>query len=576
MKIIHFIQDKFNYFNFFLDISLKKNFFLIVFFTFISSFLEIIGIASIPILISQIFSKNSDLLFIAGMQNFTNREILLSLSFVIFFIFFIKNGFLAYVYFVDLKFCKKLNIFLKNRLFNKYLLLPYKTFVESSASVFARNVLDDTQNTTLYFYSLIVLIRETIVILCIFFFVFASNPKTSIIIIMFFLIVILIYYFLINKKIFYFGVKDLSLRKKQISELIKSFDSIDIIKIFNKESFFIKNFQKLNVEKEKNQLYMNYLAKLPRLFLEIISVFILIFLIYYFTYKNENIDGFLSYIVLLAIAVVRFIPGFNAITGALVDMKRTEVSVERIKNILKEKHSQLQEESRTTKENFKIINNINISNLDLIYGSSLNRVLKNVSLSINENDSVAIVGESGSGKSTLVKAILGLIEHQGGLIEVNNQNIYSDLDGWHASIGYIPQKIYLNDESIRKNIAFASEENDINNDSVLRAVSLANLDSFIKSLEFGLETNVGNLGSKISGGQLQRIGIARALYKLPQVLIMDEPTNSLDNYTSEKIIESINNMKSIKIKIIISHNKETVKSCNKVFFIKDGQITTIK
>jgi ABC-type bacteriocin/lantibiotic exporter with double-glycine peptidase domain len=393
---------------------------------------------------------------------------------------------------------------------------------------------------------------------------------------MFFLIVILIYYFLINKKIFYFGVKDLSLRKEQISELIKSFDSIDIIKIFNKESFFIKNFQKLNVEKEKNQLYMNYLAKLPRLFLEIISVFILIFLIYYFTYKNENIDGFLSYIVLLAIAVVRFIPGFNTITGALVDMKRTEVSIERIKNILKEKHNQLQEESRVTKENFKIINNINISNLDLTYGSSLNRVLKNVSLRINENDSVAIVGESGSGKSTLVKAILGLIEHQKGLIEVNNQNIYSDLDGWHDSIGYIPQKIYLNDESIRKNIAFASDENEINNDSVLRAVSLANLDTFIKSLEFGIETNVGNLGSKISGGQLQRIGIARALYKLPQVLIMDEPTNSLDNYTSEKIIESINNIKSIKIKIIISHNKETVKSCNKVFFIKDGQITAIK
>ena len=576
MKTIHFVQDKFNYFNFFLDISLKKNFFLIVFFTLVSSFLEIVGIASIPILITQIFSKNSDLLLIIGMQNFTNKETLLTLCFVIFSIFLVKNAFLAYVYFVDLKFCKKLNILLKNRLFNKYLLSPYKTFVKSSASAFARNVLDDTQNTTLYFYSLIVLIRETIVILCISLFVFASNPKTSLFIIIIFLIVILIYYFLINKKIFYFGVKDLSLRKEQISELIKSFDSIDIIKIFNKESFFIKNFQNLNVEKEKNQLYMNYLSKLPRLLLEITSVFILIFLIYYFTYRNENIEEFLSYIVLLAIAVVRFIPAFNAITGALVDMKRTEVSIERIKSILKEKYNQLQVESKTTNENFKIINNIKVNNLDLAYESSSNKVLKNVSLTINEKDSVAIVGESGSGKSTLVKAILGLIEYQGGLIEVNNQNIYSDLNGWHNAIGYIPQKIYLNDESIRKNIAFASDENDINNESVLRAVSLANLNSFVKSLEFGIETNVGNLGSKISGGQLQRIGIARALYKFPQVLIMDEPTSSLDNYTSEKIIESINNIKSIKIKIIISHNKETVKSCNKVFSMKDGQITAIK
>ena len=310
--------------------------------------------------------------------------------------------------------------------------------------------------------------------------------------------------------------------------------------------------------------------------MEITSVFILIFLIYYFTYRNENIEEFLSYIVLLAIAVVRFIPAFNAITGALVDMKRTEVSIERIKSILKEKYNQLQVESKTTNENFKIINNIKVNNLDLAYESSSNKVLKNVSLTINEKDSVAIVGESGSGKSTLVKAILGLIEYQGGLIEVNNQNIYSDLNGWHNAIGYIPQKIYLNDESIRKNIAFASDENDINNESVLRAVSLANLNSFVKSLEFGIETNVGNLGSKISGGQLQRIGIARALYKFPQVLIMDEPTSSLDNYTSEKIIESINNIKSIKIKIIISHNKETVKSCNKVFSMKDGQITAIK
>ena len=376
----------------------------------------------------------------------------------------------------------------------------------------------------------------------------------------------------------YFSKNDLFFRKQQLQSLTQSFETIEIIKILKKSDFFETKFKEFTGSKEKFNFYINFLNRLPRLILELAAIFAIVMVIFQFIYYDYNSKDFIPYLTLLIICIIRFIPAFTAITNSLVIIRKVKVSVDRVKNKINEinKNNIKHEEDKKNK-NFEFSTNkkIEIKKINFFYNNG-NKVLDNLSFSIEENDSVALIGPSGSGKSTLIKNLLGLLKPKNGEILYNNQNIYKNIASWHGIISYIPQKIYLLDDTIKNNIAFGVEENDINEEKLDNVIKLSNLKSFINNLKNNINTNVGNQGSNISGGQLQRIGIARALYSAPKILIMDEATNSLDEETEKKVIESINNINQIKIKIIISHRQSTVNSCNKIYLLDKGNIKQIK
>ena len=193
-------------------------------------------------------------------------------------------------------------------------------------------------------------------------------------------------------------------------------------------------------------------------------------------------------------------------------------------------------------------------------------------MTIKKGNFIGIIGETGSGKSTLINLFTGLLRPSKGKIEVDELNIFSNLSEWHKKIGYVPQSIYLTDDTVRKNIAFGLRENDIDDDLIKQAVEKASLSEFLKNLPNGLDTIVGENGIRISGGQQQRIGIARALYRNPEILILDEATSSLDNLTEKKIMDSIHFLKREKTLIIVTHRLSTVNKCDKIFFIRKGKI----
>lgn len=573
-----FFKDNIANLNFYLDNKFKKKFFLIFVLTLFASLIELIGVASLPLLVG-IFFENSINPILTELQLITKIENpLMFISTIVLFIFIFKNFFLSFAYFVENKFAKDLNVYLKDKLHQGYLSLPFKYYLNDNPSTFTRNILDDTENISWYFNVLILLLRETITVLFITSYLIYSDFQTTLSLIIFFSCISFLFYFSLKNKISYFSKNDLMYRRYQLKSLTQTFETIEIIKILNKYNFFKEKFKKFTELKEKYNFYINYLNRLPRLILELSAIFAIVYVIYKFSQNNFSNKDFIAYLTLLIVCIVRFIPAFTSITNSMVILRKVDISVERVKKIINLiNQNKIKNNFKSDIQN-KIIsekNKIEIKNIDFSYNQE-KKILKDLSLTIEDKDTIALIGSSGNGKSTLVKILLGLLKPTKGEICFNAKDIHQNIESWYKKIGYIPQKIYLHDESIKNNIAFGIEDEEIDYDKLNEVIKLSNLDNFIKNLPSGINTSVGNQGSNISGGQLQRIGIARVLYASPEIIIMDEATNSLDEITEKKVIESINNIDQVKIKIIISHRQSTVESCNKIYLLENGNIKKIK
>ena len=215
---------------------------------------------------------------------------------------------------------------------------------------------------------------------------------------------------------------------------------------------------------------------------------------------------------------------------------------------------------------------IDLKNISLTYKSSHNASVSGVTLSIAHGTTTGIMGESGAGKSTLVDIILGLIKPSEGEVLVDGKNINSNVKGWQSLIGYVPQDIYLNDDTLRNNIALGVSPSEINDENIINSIKSAHIEDYINSLKDGLDTFVGERGVRLSGGQLQRIGIARALYHKPSLIIFDEATSSLDIETEKDVMKSIYEMNGEKTIIIISHRRSTLDQCNQIYYLRRGKL----
>jgi ABC-type multidrug transport system fused ATPase/permease subunit len=222
--------------------------------------------------------------------------------------------------------------------------------------------------------------------------------------------------------------------------------------------------------------------------------------------------------------------------------------------------------------NFSFSKEIQISGLSFNYPDTKKKTLDNISFAINYGQTVGIIGPSGSGKSTLVDVILGLLTPTGGSIEVDNKDIATSMRGWQNLIGYVPQTVFLSDDTLRRNIAFGIPDEEIDNEAVRKAVKYAQLEEYVSTLDLGIDAFVGERGVRISGGQRQRIGIARALYHNPSVLVLDEATSSLDNETERGVMESIIALQGSKTILIVAHRLTTVQHCDKIFRIQHGKL----
>ena len=570
-----------------LKILLSKDLFkiyLLFFASLLSTLLEVVSIGSIPVFVmiitdlDLIFSKISQIHYLKFILNFEHSKVVIFASIALMFIFLFKNLYLFLLLFFQGKLIMRLRAKTSNNIFSHYISWPYEKFINRNPAIVIRTIESDIGNTFNYIQSLLMLVRESLILISLFLLLIFANPFISSISILSLGIPVLFFYYFYRNKLKVKGkLLQIELGKK-LKIINQSLGSFKELKIMRRENFFLNNFQEINLNSEKLSFFSYIITSTPRLFLEVtalLSVVVVSAILYIIENNTQSIIPLIS---LLSVTAIRLIPALSVITTSLTTLRFKRPSFELIVDEIKElkKSLELQSKQNLNKENynkkFEFNNQISLENISFSYFDVSKVAVENINFKVKKGSKVGIIGRSGSGKSTLVDLILGLLKPQKGEIYLDNYKIDEVSERWQSQVGYIQQDIYLLDDTIKNNISFGIEKDKIDEKLINKVVTIAQLEKFINSLPNRLDTIVGNRGIKISGGERQRIAIARALYNNPQVIILDEATSALDIYNENKILNEINENLSDKTMIVISHRNNTVKNCDTIFVMENGKI----
>ena len=362
----------------------------------------------------------------------------------------------------------------------------------------------------------------------------------------------------------------------QIKCMHQSFGGIKEIKISDNEQFFKDQFWDIAAGLSKNQVKNGLYNAIPKPMMETMVIAVIMVIVAVKVNAGSSASAFIPIITVFALAAFRLLPSVNKISSYVGVIMYNKVAVEEVYNEVKAMEAVTTHKENTDEKPIRFEKSINLNNVVFGYEGAETNVINDVTLEIKKNTSVAFIGPSGAGKTTIVDVMLGIQKNQSGSITVDGTDIRDAMSGWHKKIGYIPQVIYLMDDTIRNNIAFGQKPELIDDNLVWKALEDAQLKDFVAGLDEGLDTMVGELGTRLSGGQRQRIGIARALYRQPELLVLDEATSALDNETEKAVMEAIDSLHGKLTLIIIAHRLSTIKNCDVVYEIKDGKVEETK
>ena len=537
---------------------------------------EIISISSIPLFVTLLIdpeliqTKLSDYIDISFLLDLESKQLVLFGGILLSAIFIIKNLFLMILIFFQSKVIRDLNVKLTDRLYKLYLYAPYFIHLKKNNAVLVRNIIGETSQVISIILKVVTLFREFLVLIFIFILVLYVNVFITLIIFSILSTSAAIFFYITRNTIHKNAKRMQDLSASRIKSINETFGAIKEVKIFNIEKIFNKKFFSMNLLREHYYFVNSVLTSIPRYFLETIIVLTLIFVLLLYNYLEKDFVSLLPLLTLLTVAAVRLLPSFNSISQSLSSIKSLSPSLNLVINDIQNLQKVKNEKKFLENKNFFFNKKIEFSNVSFKYQGNSSNTLSQINLEILRESKVGIIGSSGAGKTTFLNLLLGLLKPSEGNILVDGKNIEENLKVWQSNIGYVPQDIYLLDDTIKNNITF-NEEN-INERQLENILKLSRLESFVKSLPDGLETIVGERGSRISGGQRQRIGIARALFKDPKVIIFDEATNALDNENEKNIMKEILELDIKKNLIIITHRHDLVKNCDKIFTFDHGRL----
>lgn len=566
--------------NYVLDRRQKINLLILLLIIFVGAFVELLGVSSILPVVNVATSPEtieqtwylSWLKQILGLQDAGQMLVVLSVILIIIYIF--KNIYVTMMYNMQYSFIfgnqKKLAV----KLMDCYMHQDYLFHVSKNVAELQRNVTSDVNGFFTVVLNFLQFLAEISVCIVIVLYLLMQDFVTTMAVAILLFVFVGLFAGLFKKILGEKGRKNREVNVQVTKWILQSFSGIKEIKVINAEDFFIYNYNKYYSQFATLQRQQSMLTFVPRPVMETVCICgLLIAVILKLTIDSSDIASFIPTLSVFAIAAFRMLPSFNRITGYLGGIMFSKPSIDAIYQDLKEVE-QLQrhrESIEKNEENMPLTKLIQMNQVSFKYPESDKWILKNADIEIKKNSSVAFVGASGAGKTTAADLILGLLEPTEGRILVDGTDIRTNMAAWHEKIGYIPQTIYLMDDTIRANIAFGIDEADINEAGIYNAVKEAQLDEFIAQLPDGIETEIGDRGVKLSGGQRQRIGIARALYRNPEVLVLDEATSALDNDTEKEVMEAIDSLHGTRTLIVIAHRLSTIQNCDEIYEVGNGK-----
>ncbi|MDB3938917.1 ABC transporter ATP-binding protein/permease [Candidatus Pelagibacter sp.] len=547
----------------------------------IMALLEMIGVASIMpfmavltnpslvetnLILNYMFKASS----IFGVEN--NEQFLFALGVLVFILLVTSISFKAFTTYVQIRFVQSLQYNISRRLMEKYLSQSYSWFLSRNSADFSKTILSETGivigNGV---NALINLIAKSMVTIALLSLLVIANPKIALIAGFSLIMSYLLIYKFTSKYVSRMGEERFKKELLLFKSISEAFGAVKEIKLSGLEQIYIKRFSDPARTIAKNLASSSVIQQFPRFVLEAVAFGGIMLLILYQMKQTGSFNNALPVISLYALAGYRLMPALQEIYGIFSKFDFVIPSIDKIHSDFKNlKILNVSHDQRIISVN----KTIDLKNIYYNYPNTSRTALKNINLSIPVNTTIGLVGSTGSGKTTTVDIILGLLEAQKGTLEIDKQIITKQNSrAWQKSIGYVPQYIYLSDDTIAANIAFGVEAKDINQEAVEKASKIAKIHEFIvNELPEQYDTTVGERGVRLSGGQRQRIGIARALYHNPKILILDEATNALDNLTEQAVMDAVNNLNKHITLILIAHRLNTVRKCDKIYLLEKGEI----
>ncbi len=506
----------------------------------------------------------------------SSRSFLMLVAVALAAIYILKNAFLIFQNNIQYRFVYNNQFQTQCKLLHNYLSRPYEFYLQANSGEIMRVIGSDTNQTFYLLINLLSLFTELVVSVTLTITVIVISPLLTLSIAGILLVVVALILLVIRPMLRRMSLATQKADAKQNMWLLQSIQGIKELKVMRKESYFEKNYRENGSITMTALRKKNVLTNFPRYFIEAVSMSSLFLILAVLIYRGQDLETLVPVVSAIAMAAVRLLPSINRITSSLASAAYAEPMLDKtIENLqgmdaYERQNSEAQKESRGAVKRFE--NEFGFSDVTYRYPNADYPVLENASLKIRKGESVGIVGASGAGKTTAVDILLGLLKLENGKVMIDGTDIRMDMDGWLTQIGYIPQSIFMLDDTLRANVAFGIDAAEIDDNKVWTALEEAALADFVRTLPEGLDTRLGDRGIRLSGGQRQRVGIARALYANPEILFFDEATSALDNDTESAIMESINHLHGTKTMVIIAHRLTTIENCDIVYRVKDHKV----
>ena len=562
---------------------------------FVGALLELVGVSFITQLVTLISNpekihSNEIMQYCYDFFNMTSdRQFFLFVVIALIFVYLIKNLYLLWINYVQYTFVFNNQLRLSGRLIDCYLKKPYTYHLDNNSAEMVRNVMLDSERFFQMLLSIFLTLSEILVsaLLCVFLLI--VDPVITISVVAILAVFTGLYLILFKGKAKKYGKTNQIYDGKMHQSINQALGAVKDIKILHREKYFADSFLAYGKKKMTAVRNNNVLGQFPKYLIETVCIGTVLLVLVFKIYKGEDLNTMIPQLAAFAIAAFKLLPSVSKINNYANLIVFLKPSVDLIYRDIKDTEDmvnyeiadesgniiEINDDGSQNKDTCYVADKISINNIVYRYPHTDRDVLNGISFEIPLGKSIGFIGESGSGKSTLADVILGILTPTSGTVMYGNMDVHRHPLKWSKNLAYIPQSIFLCDDTIRNNVAFGIDEDKIDDEKVWKALREAQLEQFVKSQPDGLDSMVGERGVRISGGQRQRIGIARALYDNPEILVLDEATSALDTGTESAVMEAIDKLSGTMTLIIIAHRLTTIKNCDYVYKVENGNIYSV-